>query len=410
LFFIVATIFVSTITTSMTRLQIISSKQSSQFAQLRRFLLDKGISRQLAMKVLRNAQHAVSEQKHNAPESSVELLEIISTPLRAELHFEVHSRVICSHPFLDAFADENPPAARKFCHTAVSTLTLSIGDNLFNDCETPVRPRMFFIVTGSLEYFRRTQSSPSSPPGCSRSSVLTKSTSCGRSSISGAKAGRISSKRAYEVGPGQSVCEAVLWTNWTHCGTLKALSECGITELDAKLFQEACSTFPSMHPGLYATKFVEHLNELADRDRSLLSDLPPGDYQISRMLECAFPQWEGTEDVDDMATLNYSLAFMRRSSQSRMSHFSGASVGDRRSSRRVSTISARRSCTSSRVSTTASSRGTPSGMKRASLDGIRSSWQVMTGQGKLGQFNWPRNSEAVLPEATDKIAEDESDK
>merc|ERR1719443_2562999 len=66
--FMASTAFVSSFTTSMTRIQLVASKQSSQLAALRRFLVDKNIPRGLSVRVTRNAQHALLEQKRNAPE------------------------------------------------------------------------------------------------------------------------------------------------------------------------------------------------------------------------------------------------------------------------------------------------------------------------------------------------------
>merc|ERR1711920_831074 len=89
---------VSSMTTALTRLQIISSRQSSQMSALSRFLSDKGISQDLALKLQRSAQHALREQTRNAPEESIELLALISGPLLQELHFEMRFPVLNTHP------------------------------------------------------------------------------------------------------------------------------------------------------------------------------------------------------------------------------------------------------------------------------------------------------------------------
>jgi hypothetical protein len=97
--FILSAWFISTITTSMTQLQMITSEQSTQFNSLRRYLMDANISRPLVVRVQRNAQHALEEKKRSVDESSVKLLEIISNPLLVELHFEIHGSVLLTHPF-----------------------------------------------------------------------------------------------------------------------------------------------------------------------------------------------------------------------------------------------------------------------------------------------------------------------
>merc|ERR1712061_268533 len=52
--FVVTASFVGSLTTAMTRLQILASQRSAQFATLSRYLSDNGISRKLAMRVQRN--------------------------------------------------------------------------------------------------------------------------------------------------------------------------------------------------------------------------------------------------------------------------------------------------------------------------------------------------------------------
>jgi len=267
LFFVVAAMFVSSITTSMTRLQIIAGKQSSQFADLRRYLVDNQISRQLAVRVQRNAQHAIAEHSRNIPEKSVELLALISGPLHAELHFEVYSPVLLLHPFFSTFHDFNPLAVQKLCHTAVSAHTVSQGDVLFSDFETPARPRMFFIVSGSMEYTGRRRALAPRP----------------------GDAGPL----ARRLGAGDWVCEAVLWTRWKHRGTLTAQSDCcRLLDLDAQTFFQVCETFPSVHPAIYAEEFVSHLNDLSASPTNMATDLAFGGFQLGRMLERAFPDPE----------------------------------------------------------------------------------------------------------------------
>merc|ERR1712032_1246131 len=67
--------------------------------RLRKYLLDNAISYILTMRVQRSAQHALLEQQNYIPEGHVELLELVSEPLRIELHFELYSRILKCHPF-----------------------------------------------------------------------------------------------------------------------------------------------------------------------------------------------------------------------------------------------------------------------------------------------------------------------
>jgi len=143
---------VSSITTAMTRLEILKRQNNSQLMQLRRYLADSAISGKLSVRVQRNAQHVLLEQKRNMPESSVELLKHISEPLLVELHFEVRSTLLVNHPFFECFDEINPAGIRKVCHTAVKQVTVSLGDVLFSDGEAPTHPAMYFLSGGTMRY------------------------------------------------------------------------------------------------------------------------------------------------------------------------------------------------------------------------------------------------------------------
>merc|ERR1719215_190623 len=95
----------------------------------------------------------MSEQKRNAPEASVELLQLISEPLRVELHFEIHASVLMKHPFFDCYYAVNAVGIQKLCHQAAANVSISNGDVLFCDLESPgEQPQVYFLVSGQLEY------------------------------------------------------------------------------------------------------------------------------------------------------------------------------------------------------------------------------------------------------------------
>lgn len=235
--FVISAAFVSSITSSMTRLSIISVKQQSQFSLLRRYLLHQGVSTKLAVRVTRNARYAVRQQEQRMAEAEVELLHLLSEPLMIELHFEVYSRVLMHSPLLGFYIATNPAVMRKLCHKAVSVLLISKGDILFSTGERPAHPRMLFVMVGQLRYVHEVM-------------------------------------LAKEVGVSSCLCEMVLWTKWVHKGVLRAATECSILALDAAKFQEITVHFfkleEMLHPAWYAAFAVERLNEM---DKDHLSDL-----------------------------------------------------------------------------------------------------------------------------------------
>lgn len=230
-----ATVFVSSLTSAMTRLHIIGGQRSQQLATLRRYLNDNHISNRLAIRVVRNAQHALWEQTRSIPEANVELLFVVSEALRVELHFEMYSPVYSRHHFFMRYIEKCPQVMCRVCHKATSMLAPSTGDVVFNAGETPPCPKMYFVLTGKMRYV----------------------------SIAG---------NASEVNEQEWLAEAVLWTHWMHLGTLDAQVECNLCLLDSKMFQDIVGQFdhPDFDPRQYAEEFVDELNS-AEGD---LSDLP----------------------------------------------------------------------------------------------------------------------------------------
>lgn len=253
--------FVGSLTTAMTRLQIIASQRSAQFAALSNFLADYGISRELAMRVQRNARHALDEQKRNTPESSVALLSLISDRLRAEIHYEVHSKDLCVHPFFQLYNDASPLCLRLVCHSAISGLFLSRGDVLFSEFEVPPIPQMFILLSGKLSYAQ-----------------------C---------LGGIS-----EVGPKSWISEALLWTTWVHRGLAQATAECRLQVLNAPRFADIVGMYrsPKRYAFKYAGRFVQMLNRA---EESELTDL--GDPDLGFVLANEVFQ---EEDRDQLCTGN----------------------------------------------------------------------------------------------------------
>jgi len=219
-------VIVGAITTAMTRLLFLGSQHSAQFALLNNYLSDHQISPELQLRVQRNAQHSLNEQKRNTPENSVKLLRLVSDQLRAELHYEVHWRVLTVHPFFHCYNLVNPICIRLICHNAIDIVSLSQDVVLFSEFEVPVKPKMFIVQSGALQY-------------------LTSFGIC------------------QKVNPKQWISEAVLWTHWVHRGTLKVKTESHILAIDSKQFGEHVSMYRTQqgYAYKYAKRFLEDMNE-----------------------------------------------------------------------------------------------------------------------------------------------------
>merc|ERR1712150_63077 len=150
--FLVSAAFVSSITTSMTRLQIIGSQQQVEFSKLRRYLRHHGVYTKLAVLINRSAKRAATLRQHNVTENDIQLLTFLSEPLRMELHFDVHGRVLWSHPLLQSYVLTSAEVMRQVCHTAVKVKFASASDVLFNRGDKSMNASMLFVMGGVLEY------------------------------------------------------------------------------------------------------------------------------------------------------------------------------------------------------------------------------------------------------------------
>jgi len=223
-------VFLSILTSSMTQWYIMGSQQAQQLTVLRRYLSQNSISKKLALRVQRNAQHAIREQQKTTPEKDVPIILQVSEPLRVEIHFEMYSPPLSIHPFFARYAAECPHIVRKICHSACAQHHISLGDTIFNVGESPPLPKLYILLRGVLAY-------------------------------------KQSSEDAVKVERDQWISEPCLYVNWTHRGTLSAAQDCGIFTLDAKEFQTIVVHFEhhsAINPMSYAMQFVDNLNKMSD--------------------------------------------------------------------------------------------------------------------------------------------------
>lgn len=83
--FVVALVMMGVFTSGLTQQYIIGGSGARQLATLKRYLKQNNVSKVITKRVCRNAKHAISGDL--TPES-VELLQVISEPLKVELAFE----------------------------------------------------------------------------------------------------------------------------------------------------------------------------------------------------------------------------------------------------------------------------------------------------------------------------------
>lgn len=242
--FILATLFVSSMTTAMTQLMIEVGKQSVALHTLRRYLVSQRISTALLVRIQRNAMYALAQQKKSPPD----VLDLVSEPLQIEYHYELHCPALLPHPFFEAFNGVELSATRKLCHTAVKQVQLNSGDVVFADIgacstlEVEDYPQMYVL-----------------PPGV---------TAAGKEPLTYEQVGQ----GAKHLVGGQWACEPVLWVaSWMHYGSLTAKANSILIALDADKYRKLVVQLQSPKVFRYAITFVSQLND-ACRDR-LVSDL-----------------------------------------------------------------------------------------------------------------------------------------
>lgn len=246
--FLASASFVSAITTSITRLQIINGNEQTQFSTLRIFLRSQAVSAKLALRITKSAKWAVKAQKHNVNEKDVDLLCIVSNPLKVEMHYDIHSRHLRVHALLRLYCSLNPPAMRRICHDGISTLTITSTEIVFRRGARSDPGSMLFVTHGALAYTTDDR------------------------------------EDKMRVETGQYAVEQAIWlANWVHRGKMIGGStESTLMRLHAEKFQEImCEEFePSDvdHPAWYAVWF---LGQMCDLEPHLVNDLDFGCEQSS---------------------------------------------------------------------------------------------------------------------------------
>ncbi|CAJ1458313.1 unnamed protein product, partial [Effrenium voratum] len=189
-------IMLGTLTSGLTQRHIIDGSGQRQMATLKTYLRQNAIPKNLTKRLCRSAKHAISG---DLTADSVQLLSVISEPLKVQMHFEMYSRILLHHPFFKDLLTEGNMLMRRVCHQAMSFLLLANGDTVFDTDEEPNEPKLYLVVSGSLEY--------------------------------------TDSYGEVEVVDRTWLAEAVLWTRWKHRGTLVAASDVKMAMLDANTFQ-----------------------------------------------------------------------------------------------------------------------------------------------------------------------------
>lgn len=217
-------VLIAIATSKLTQLAIIRGSMAQKVNNLKKYMQQNGISSNLALRVQRNVQFALSGDL--SPEA-VELLPIVSRPLQVELHMEMYAPAVQTIPFFTLCGQECPQILKKICHRAMSHTLLEKGYTVFVEGESATA--MYIVVKGQLTYDHEDM--------------------------------------IRNVDEKNWVAEPVLWTSWWHRGILTAKNEVKLTALDSEEFHDIVGPFngtTSFNPKNYAAEFVAHMNDCAE--------------------------------------------------------------------------------------------------------------------------------------------------
>lgn len=266
--FIWSAAFVSKITSTMTRLHILSSQAEAMFSSLRSFCMNRGISDDLASRAYKCAAFRMKEKESDVAEEDVELLSLLSEPLMVEIHYEMNSHVITQHPFFRRYNHTEPQAVQSICHSGIFVDRLTRGDILFTQGQDSMA--MLFAMRGTLLYMKDAAGA-----------------SGGNSEQGGS--GSFLSDMMHKVEHGMWVCEPVLWMPWVHEGTLRAASNCTVMALSAEKFREFAQKYRrTPYPAKYAIELTYRMNQ-AHTIGSDIDDLL-GCIDVKEVATKAFPR------------------------------------------------------------------------------------------------------------------------
>jgi len=229
----------SLLTSSLTQQYIIGGSGARQMATLKKYLIQNKVPKNLIKRIIRSAKHAISG---DLQPDSVDLLVVVSEPLKIQMHYEMYSRVVSAHPFFSEFLTNGNQPMRRVCHSCMSMLLLDNTEVLFRQGDEPAEGKMYFVANGSLDYLSK-------------------------------------HGETISIGEKQWAAEPALWTVWKHQGTLTAVTDAKICVLDAEEFQLVCGGFIKKSKGLtfnpkqYCAKFVAKLNKTSEwNDLTRLED------------------------------------------------------------------------------------------------------------------------------------------
>mmetsp|Transcript_55051 Transcript_55051/g.123603 ORF Transcript_55051/g.123603 Transcript_55051/m.123603 type:complete len:587 (+) Transcript_55051:3-1763(+) len=192
---------ISMLSSKMTSIKIAEQYKEKQLHTLRRFLRQNGVSHSLSVRLHREVAERMSGGKKVLQLADIEVMDLISLPLRTALRQELCGRHLLNHPLFQLCARVDELMIQNMSMKA-APFVLAPGDSLFLAGTEGFAA--YLNISGRSKYMQEI--------------------------LDG------NNPRTNELEERQWVCEVVLWTIWMHVGTTEALTHSTFLSLEAAHF------------------------------------------------------------------------------------------------------------------------------------------------------------------------------
>jgi len=205
---------ISALSAAMVEFQTKRSWKVETMSKLRTYLQQNRIDRRLV--VLVTAQVAERLRiKEKLKEEDVPALDLLSSSLRADLHFDMVRPSVLSHSFFALCANIDMALVQRMSASSVRIQHLRPNDELF----TPeaASKSAFYMMHGELRYTQEPETSA------------------------------VQEVHVDFVRPGSWIAEASLWTEWIHVGTAAATGQCEVLVFSSESMAQEMKRHRDIH-------------------------------------------------------------------------------------------------------------------------------------------------------------------
>jgi len=254
--------FVGVTTDMMLQVRLAFKQKTRLREKMQEYFLRHNVSTEVTILVKRYMENNIEQEGW---EEDSKVLQFLPLTLQRSVLLEVRAPTVAGHPLFAWLSDENAPALRDICQTAMSTVRVYGEQAVFNQGD--VCRQMYFVEAGELRYFA--SEATDNPGGGGGRGSCHRRASIGRDLIF-RRRGKLLTRQ-------QWISEPALWLqNWRNVGDFIACVRGTLITVESIGLTKAAAAFPSVHCHLafYAHSAVRHMRFLAFQDlESKITDL-----------------------------------------------------------------------------------------------------------------------------------------